>query len=50
MRPDKIEIFKDVRGEWRWRRRAGNGQIIETSGEGYTRKWSARRAVRRAFR
>jgi len=31
----KYEIYKDTRGEWRWRLKASNGQIIATSGEGY---------------
>ena len=37
-RPHKIEVIKDANGEFRWRRRAGNSQIISTCGEGYTRK------------
>lgn len=45
---DRIEVFRDVRGEWRWRKVARNGEIVAVSGEGYTRKWSARRAARRA--
>jgi uncharacterized protein YegP (UPF0339 family) len=34
----KFEVYKDVRGEFRWRLKAANGQIIATSGEGYTSK------------
>lgn len=30
-----FEIFKDRAGEWRWRLRAANGQILATSSEGY---------------
>ena len=30
-----FEIFADVAGEWRWRIKARNDQIIGTSGEGY---------------
>jgi len=26
---------KDARGEWRWRLKASNGEIIADSGEGY---------------
>lgn len=37
-RPHKLQVFKDAKGEFRWRRRAGNHQIISTSGEGYTTK------------
>jgi len=40
-----IEKILDVGGEWRWRLRAANGQIIATSGEGYTRKADVERAI-----
>jgi uncharacterized protein YegP (UPF0339 family) len=36
----KFEMYKDARGEFRWRLKAANGQIIATSGEGYTTKAS----------
>lgn len=49
-RLDKTEIYKDVAGEWRWRIVSTNGEIIASSGESFTRKWSARRAVRRVQR
>lgn len=49
LRRDKIEIFKDEAGEWRWRIKAANGKIVATSGEGFTRKWSARRAAKRVL-
>jgi len=35
----KFEVFKDTKGEFRFRMVAPNGQIIATS-EGYTRKES----------
>lgn len=34
----RFQIFKDTRGEFRWRLRAGNNEIIATSGEGYKAK------------
>lgn len=34
-RADRVHVFKDKAGEWRWRRRATNGRIIATSGDGY---------------
>jgi uncharacterized protein YegP (UPF0339 family) len=40
-----IEKIQDVAGEWRWRLRAANGQIIATGGEGYTRKADVERAI-----
>jgi uncharacterized protein len=27
--------YKDAKGEWRWRLKASNGQILADSGEGY---------------
>lgn len=30
-----IEVFKDKAGEWRWRKKAGNNEIVASSGEGY---------------
>jgi uncharacterized protein YegP (UPF0339 family) len=41
----RFEIFKDASGEYRWRLRAANQQIIGTAGEGYTRREDAHRAV-----
>ena len=45
----KVEIYVDQAGEWRWRLVARNGETIASSGEGFTRKWSARRAARKAL-
>ena len=43
-----FEIYRDAAGEWRWRLVAGNGRIVADSGEGYSRKASARCAAARA--
>jgi uncharacterized protein len=43
----EFEVFQDEAGEYRWRLIAPNGKSVATSGESYTRKWSARRAVRK---
>lgn len=40
-----IEKYEDASGEWRWRLRAANGQIIATSGEGYVTESNADRAI-----
>jgi uncharacterized protein len=37
----KFELYKDAKGEFRWRLVASNGQTIATSGEGYKSKDSA---------
>jgi len=30
-----VELYQDDAGEWRWRRKAANGEIVAVSGEGY---------------
>ena len=32
---DKVTVFKDAGGEWRWHRQSENGEVVSTSGEGY---------------
>ena len=31
----KAEVYQDAVGDWRWRAKAGNGEIVADSGEGY---------------
>ena len=40
--PDKITLYRDASGEFRWTRQAGNNEITGQSSEGYTDKDSAR--------
>jgi uncharacterized protein YegP (UPF0339 family) len=47
---DKMEVYRDRELGWRWRLVAANGKIIAVGGEGFTRKWSAYRAGKRATR
>ena len=35
-----FEVFKDKKGEYRWRLRHQNGNVIADSGEGYSTKSS----------
>lgn len=35
---DTFEVYTDKRGEYRWRRKAVNGQIVGASSEGYKKK------------
>jgi uncharacterized protein YegP (UPF0339 family) len=42
----RLEIHRGQDGQWYIRLRAANGEIVLAS-EGYTRRWSARRAARR---
>jgi uncharacterized protein YegP (UPF0339 family) len=41
------ELYEDNRGEYRWRLRHDNGNIIADSGEGYSSKSGARDAIER---
>lgn len=43
----KVEIYQGNRGGWYWRMRARNGQIVMTGGEGYSRRWNCKRAVKK---
>ena len=42
----KIEIYKDVKRQYRWRLRAGNGEIV-AQGESYITRTGAQKAVQR---
>ncbi len=37
----KFELYSDKAGEYRWRLKSANGQVIATGGEGYTNKAGA---------
>ncbi len=41
----KFEIYKDKKGEFRWRLRANNYQVIAT-GEGYTSKAGCKKGIK----
>jgi uncharacterized protein len=34
----RFELYRDAVGQWRWRLRARNGEIVAESGEGYVRR------------
>jgi len=40
----KFELYKDKKGEFRWKLLATNGQVIAV-GEGYTSKDSAKKGI-----
>lgn len=42
---DKFQIYRDSNGQYRWRLRANNNQIIAGSGEGYINKADCRHAI-----
>lgn len=37
-RTPRIFVYRDRKGEWRWRLKSANGKIVAESGEGYKRK------------
>jgi len=40
-----FEIFQDKAGDYRWRLRHSNGNIIADSGEGYASKQKAKQGI-----
>lgn len=46
---DKIELYKDKKGEWRWKRRATNGNNVGASSEGYVKKSDCLANAQRQF-
>jgi uncharacterized protein len=40
-----FEVYKDAKGEFRWRLKATNGQSIANSGEGYKAKADCTHAI-----
>ncbi len=45
--PTGFEVYLDAAGEWRWRLVHRNGNILADSGQGYSRRHDANRAVAR---
>jgi uncharacterized protein YegP (UPF0339 family) len=41
----KFHIYKDSKGEYRWRLKAANGKIIADSGEGYNTKTACQAVI-----
>jgi hypothetical protein len=40
-----FEVYADKRGEWRWRLKHGNGNILATASEGYKSRADALRCI-----
>jgi uncharacterized protein YegP (UPF0339 family) len=43
--PSSFEVYEDEAGEWRWRLRHRNGNVLADSGEGYTSRRDAIRGI-----
>lgn len=41
-----FRLYKDRAGGWRWRLKSANGQIVADSGESYSQRSNAIRALR----
>ncbi|MFB6070776.1 MAG: HVO_2922 family protein [Halanaeroarchaeum sp.] len=41
----RFELYEDEAGEWRWRLRHDNGNVIADSGEGYASRQKARQGI-----
>ena len=41
-----FEFYKDAAGEWRWRLRAKNGQLLANGGEGFASKANVVRSMK----
>lgn len=42
-----FEVYPDQEGDWRWRLRAANGEIVADSAEGYEERVGAYHAIAR---
>jgi hypothetical protein len=40
-----FELYEDKAGDWRWRLRHSNGNVIADSGEGYASKGNAKKGI-----
>lgn len=47
-KPARFEVYGDAGGGFRWRLKAGNGEILAASSEAYTRRYDANRGLRAA--
>ena len=44
---DKLDVYKDNKGEWRWKITAPNGKIVGASTEGYKNKTDCEQNAKR---
>jgi uncharacterized protein len=40
-----FEVYQDKAGEYRWRLKSANGQVVATGGEGYTSRDGAENGI-----
>lgn len=46
---NKVHIYRDMRKEWRWKLVARNGKTVAESGEGYKRKPTMLKSMRKVL-
>lgn len=46
---DRVRVYRDEKGEWRWQALARNNEIVAGSQEGYVDESWAAEAAKRAF-
>jgi len=44
---DRLDVFQDKRGNWRWRRIAASGEVVGASSEGYASRADCERNMMR---
>lgn len=49
MSDTRVELYRDKAGDWRWRAKGDNGEIVGDSGEGYERQIDCVRELRKLF-
>lgn len=45
MRADRVDLYRDTEGKWRWRYVSGTGRVLADSGQGYRNKADAVRGL-----
>ncbi len=46
-RPHRVQVYRDVEGLWRWRRRAGNYRVVAAAEQGHKWRWYVLRKAKR---
>lgn len=46
---EEVQVYRDAAGEWRWRAKAGNNEVVADSSEGYRDHQHAMSMAERIF-
>ena len=47
--PYRLELYRDISHDWRWRLWARNGKLVACAGEGYRNRQDCLRMIRKLF-